>query len=282
MIILLSVAAFLFALELWMFSYATFIEPRRFTVEEQSLQSERVAKAADGLRIVQISDLHFADNDWRGKLQKLVKAVNRTSPDILVFTGDLFDDFENYHGSAKDISDGLAQMNAKIVKLVVWGNHDHSRACRPVFEKTLEDGGFKVLNAESMRFSDLKLTVSGYQDGLYIQKPTDFQPIVEQGDFHLVLCHEPDLSSWIDPDSYDLMLSGHTHGGQVNLPILGLVYAPAMGRKYLQGWSAPGGDASRGRLYVNRGIGGAALGIRYGCRPEISVVTLESNGLFTV
>ena len=84
MIALLCTAAALFALELWMFCRATFIEPRRFTVEEQTLHSERISESADGLRIVQISDLHFADNDWKGKLEKLKTAVNRTNPDILV------------------------------------------------------------------------------------------------------------------------------------------------------------------------------------------------------
>jgi len=277
MITLLCVAGILFALELWMFSRACFVEPRRFVVEEEHLQSLRVSDAADGLRIVQISDLHFADNDWRGKLEKLVKAVNQAKPDILVFTGDLFDDFENYHGDAGVISAGLSRMNAKAAKLAVWGNHDRSRASQPIFEKTMENGGFKVLSAESLRFPAFSLTVSGYQDGIYVQNPKEFIPNVSDGDFHLVLCHEPDLSALIDPDSYDLMLSGHTHGGQVNLPILGLVYVPVMGQRHLQGWFAPSGDSHRARLYVNRGIGGAMLGIRYRCQPEISLIVLENN-----
>lgn len=274
MVFLLTAAAIILFLGLTLFLYARFIEPRRIKTVFRELESPRVTKSADGLRIVQFSDVHISHDDLPGKLKRLTENVNQAGADLLVFTGDLFDDFRNYPFDRKAVSAALGNMKARYAKIAVWGNHDYSEASRDIFRETLESGGFTVLQSESRRFEDLGITISGYDDALYGQKADEFHPDGGE-DFHLILVHEPDAGKIIDQDSYDLMLSGHTHGGQVRVPLLGVVYTPKMGQRALAGWFAPRGREHRGRLYVNSGIGGSMLPIRFAVPPELTVMMIR-------
>ncbi len=255
------------------FLYARFIEPRMLIVENVTVASENVSDAADGLRIVQISDVHVSDDDHKTKLSDLAKMINAQEADILVFTGDLFDNFASYEGDTAEVMRAFAGMRAKYGKYAVLGNHDYERGARPSTVKILEEAGFRVLFGERVVPDELGITITGYDDALYGMPPGRVDLTGAEG-FHLVLCHEPDVADKIDAGLYDLMLSGHTHGGQVNLPFVEALYLPKMGRSYIKGMYHPDGRSARGALYVNRGIGESLLPIRFGARPEVTVFTL--------
>ena len=123
---------------------------------------------------------------------------------------------------------------------------------------------------------ELGITVTGFDDALYGTSVSRMDLAGAAG-FHLVLAHEPDLVDMLDTSLFDLMLSGHTHGGQVDLPFVDAIYLPRMGRHYIRGLFRPGGDGSRAQLYVNRGIGESLLPVRFCALPEVTVLTLTKE-----
>ncbi len=253
------------------FVYARYVEPRRLDVTHETVRSERVCEAADGLRIVQFSDIHICDDDDAGKLMRIVSAINREEPDIVVFTGDLFDNFPAYEGTVEAIPAAFSQIRARIGKYAVLGNHDYEASALPKVREIWKNAGFTLLQDDSVRLSELGITVIGMDDWLFGPCEDACLDGVPDGDFRLLLCHEPDVAERLNTSKFDLMLSGHTHAGQVKLPGLGIVYTPPLGRVYKEGRY----DLENAVLYVNRGTGQSLLPIRFLATPEISVITLK-------
>ncbi len=274
--VLLTLLTVLAAAGMAFFLYARFLEPRLLVTETVTIVSPNVPEAAEGLRIVQISDVHVTDDDHRSKLKDLTAAVNAQEPDLLVFTGDLFDAYRNYEGDTQKVADAFSAMEAKYGKYAVLGNHDYGRDAEPATVKLLRDAGFTVLKGERIVLAELGITITGIDDAIYMQDPRQ-TPLDGAEGFHLVLAHEPDLADMLDAALYDLMLSGHTHGGQVNLPFVESVYLPKYGKKYIRGLFRPGGRGTRGQLYVNRGIGESLMPVRFGALPEVTVLTLTKG-----
>ena len=271
--ILLTVLTVIAVVGIALFLYARFVEPRLLVTENVTIQSPNVSDAAEGLRIVQFSDVHVSDDDHRSKLDDLVNALNAQEPDLLVFTGDLFSAYSNYEGDVQKVADAFSRMEAKYGKYAVLGNHDYGRGAEPVTTKLLQDAGFEVLKGERRTLEELGITVTGLDDAIYSHDPAD-TPLDGAEGFHLVLVHEPDVIDSLDGSLFDLMLAGHTHAGQVNLPLVEAIYLPKLGRKYLRGLYRPGGKESRAQLYVNRGIGESLMPVRFGALPEVTVLTL--------
>ena len=273
---LLTVLTVVMAAGLAAFVYARFVEPRLLVTEEVTIASPNVAEAAEGLRIVLFSDVHVSDDDYRTKYADLLKAINAQEPDLLVFTGDLFSAYRNYQGKTDPIAAAFKAMEGKYGKFAVLGNHDYGQEAVPATVKLLEDAGFRVLRGERQVLGELGITITGFDDALFGPDPATIDLSGADG-FHLVLAHEPDLADSLDPGLYDLMLSGHTHGGQVTLPFTKAFYLPKLGRHYVRGLYRPGGEGSRAQLYVNRGIGESLMPIRVGSLPEITVLTLTKG-----
>ena len=273
---LLTILTAVTALGLCAFLYARFIEPRLLVTENVTIRSPNVSEAAEGLRIVQFSDVHVSDDDHRAKLSNLTAAINAQEPDILVFTGDLFDAYRNYEGDTAPVQAAFAAMEARYGKYAVLGNHDYGTGALTVTCKLLADAGFRVRRGDLVTLEELGITVTGFDDALYGTSVSRMDLAGAAG-FHLVLAHEPDLVDMLDTSLFDLMLSGHTHGGQVDLPFVDAIYLPRMGRHYIRGLFRPGGDGSRAQLYVNRGIGESLLPVRFCALPEVTVLTLTKE-----
>lgn len=254
--------------------YARFIEPRFLDIENVTIFSPHLHRDDKGLRIVQFSDLHVSDDDFSSKLTNLRDLVNSQDADILVFTGDLFDNYADYHGDINALIAVLSQMEARCGRYAILGNHDYEKNALNTCKAIWEEVGFTLLIGDTVTVPGTHVTVSGFDDLLYSrctalkEEPTD--------GFRLFLCHEPDIAADINAARYDLMLSGHTHGGQVKLPFLGIVYLPHLGRIYAEGLYTPG-NCDEGKLYVNRGIGMSLLPIRFRSVPEITVLTLTGE-----
>ena len=273
MSVLLTLLTVLTVAGLAVFLYARFLEPRLLVTETVTIVSPNVSEAAEGLRIVQFSDVHVNDDDHRSKLADLTAAVNAQEPDLLVFTGDLFDAFQNFEGDTQKVADALNAMKAKYGKYAVLGNHDYGKDAAEATVRLLQDAGFTVLRGERAVLKELGITITGFDDAIYARDPAETKLDGAEG-FHLVLAHEPDIAETLDASLYDLMLSGHTHGGQVNLPGVEAIYLPKLGQKYKHGLYRPGGAGTRGQLYVNRGIGESLMPVRLGSMPEVTALTL--------
>lgn len=276
--------------------YAYFIEPHRLVVNQKQIHIKDWNSAFDGLRIAAISDIHAGSNGVdEAKLRQIVQTTNELNPDLIVLLGDFVSQEQSdapiRQRSLKmepaAIAENLQGFRAKYGVFVVLGNHDEWYGANAV-ASSFTGIGYKVLNGElaTIEKDGQKLRILGLKDHQQIKSWTaysyDARNILTStegtGDV-LVLQHSPDVLETITGDlaiskDLKLMLAGHTHGGQIWLPVFGSPVVPSSyGQKY-----AFGHVKDRGLdMFVTTGIGTSILPFRFLVPPEIAVVTIRSE-----
>ena len=258
------------------FVWMRWVEPSLLTVTSLDLTLPALPEAADGFRIVQFSDTHFGFDYDVKRFRRAVEKINELEPHLVVFTGDLFEEYAKYPADEEGIIAALSAIDAPQGKYAVLGNHDYGRNAQDDSIRILEAGGFTVLQNESVAFSLLGITLTGIDD-CFFGNGNAFQPdSLSEDTCNLVLCHEPDVFAHLSAFPVDLLLSGHTHGGQVRLPLFGELVLPPQGELYPMGLYAAGNDRGA-QLFVSRGLGTSKLPIRFFCAPEIACITLHTT-----
>ncbi len=242
----------------------------------------RLPSRFDGLRIVQLSDFHYDRYVDVRIITSAVQAANQLQPDLVVLTGDFVTQgpFTGQYDppSARDAepcSQILSRLRSRLGIFAVLGNHDYYTDPNMVAE-ILRSRGFHVLRNHSFAVEQegSRLWIAGVNDvvagaddlELALQKIPASETVV-------LLAHEPDFADWVPPGRVDLQLSGHSHGGQIVLPVIGPPYLPPLARKYPWGLRQLGPLT----LYTNRGVGTITLPLRFNCPPEITLFTLRSS-----
>ncbi|EGL19192.1 MULTISPECIES: metallophosphoesterase [unclassified Paenibacillus] len=259
--------------------YAIRIEPARLSVTRHSVYSGKVPEAFSGTKIVQFSDTHIGPDFTLQQLKKAVALINGEKPGIVVFTGDLFDSMGRYGAGREQISSVLAEIHAPLGKFAVYGNHDRGGGGSPFFAPLMQRAGFRVLVNEAYRMKGpggKAMTITGLDDYL-LGRPDEKKALssLNKEEFNLLLVHEPDVADRLLPYPVDLQLSGHSHGGQVRLPVLDAPVKTRLAEKYESGMYEIGETGDSRLLYVNRGAGTTRMRIRLGSEPELSVFTLS-------
>jgi len=269
-LVIFGVAAFVLV-----FVWMRVAEPRIVTTTEVTVKSEHLPALADGVRVAQFSDTHFGFDYDTDRFARAVEKINEFSPHIVVFTGDLFEEYEKFPADEDAIIALLSAIRATHGKYAVLGNHDYGREADDESVRVLEAGGFTVLRNESVELTLLGITLTGVDDVMFGDGAAyDFASLA--GDtYNLVLCHEPDVFEKAATYSVDLMLSGHTHGGQVRLPLAGELILPPYGQQYPMGEYAAR-NVRGSQLFVSRGLGASKMPIRFLCAPEVALVTLQT------
>ena len=262
---------------------AAIFEPNDPKLVQIEIALERLPAVWDGLRVVQLSDFHYDPYFSVVPIRKAISVVNALRPDLVVLTGDFVtaQTFGRDHDqSSADVIDPcaslLAQLQSPLGSLAVLGNHDvisdHERIVR-----ALETRGIPVLRNRSTAFarSGARLWFAGTDDVLegHANLPLTLQGIPPEEPV-ILLAHEPDFAIHAARFPVDLQLSGHSHGGQIRLPLLGALALPPLARRYPWGLHRIGGLT----LYTNVGIGTIALPVRFLCPPEITLITLRAAG----
>lgn len=262
--------------------YSIWIEPARLTVYRAEIASPWLPPGFDGVRILQFSDTHIGTRLRANRLDRLLGAIAAESPDIVVFTGDLFDAARRNPERDRDLSPLLSRIEAPLGKFAVYGNHDFGyERTRRSHNPTLANAGFDILLNRTVRVSltgGQSITVTGLDDWVLGRPEPRLLEKLRPDRFNLLLVHEPDVADMLLGYPIDLQLSGHSHGGQVKLPLAGALVRTKLGRKYLAGahvLRSRRRPLKPYRLYVNRGIGTTRLRIRFGSVPELSVFTLR-------
>ena len=219
-----------------------------------------------GLRMVQLTDLHRSKLTADKVLHQAVELANAAKPDLILLTGDyVTEDTSDITPSAQILS----KLQARLGIYAVLGNHDYHADGKAV-EHALTRNGIQVLPNRSVCLPG-GLQIVGLDDDRY--KRTDVARAfaqVESAAPTLVLAHNPALVEKV-ADRECVVFSGHTHGGQIRVPILTARQIRSIGAKHYQaGWYTVG----KAKLYVSRGLGQVGLPIRFRCRPEISLFTL--------
>lgn len=272
-------------------SYSYFVEPHRLVVKAQTIRVANWNPAFDGLRVALVSDVHGgAHAITEEKLRSIVETVNEQNADAVFFLGDYVSndrDYSNLRMPMATIAENLRGIRAKFGAFAVIGNHDFLYDEHEV-RRSLEAAGFRVLvNEVALIEKDgHKLRIFGLDDHLKVTNWEEFaahlKKIIAQTDGQgdvLVLEHSPDVAPMITGErliSKDLRLffSGHTHGGQINLPVLGAPIVPSnYGQRYTKGFVRdPDVD-----VFVTSGIGTSLLPFRFGVAPEIAVLEIKSE-----
>jgi predicted MPP superfamily phosphohydrolase len=269
----------LFALGLLAASWAVLLEPRRLVVRETELQLPRWPKQLAGLKVALLADLHIGSPHWDvAALGKLVERTNELQPDLVLLAGD-YQINEIIGGTfveAEPIADGLGRLKARLGVVAVLGNHDwwnDGERTRRAFQAK----GITVLEESSVRLehNGVSFYVVGLADQM--ERKSDAKAAVQSvpaGAPHLLLVHEPDVFESFArlQVSPNLTLAGHTHGGQVWLPLLGRRVVPSeFGERYAYGHVVENGLD----LFVTSGVGTSILPVRFLVPPEIALLTLR-------
>lgn len=257
--------------------YAREIEPRMLDITRHSLKDPLLPAGFDGMKIIQFSDTHIGFQYTMKQLKQLITQINELGPDIIFFTGDLLDDPK--HFTEKDnIISMLSQLDAPFGKFAVYGNHDHGGYGSDLYKQIIEQSGFTLLLNTSANIKLLdgsSIWVSGIDDAM-LGKPdlTEALSEIPPNSFTILLSHAPDKADEAAMYPVQFQLSGHSHGGQIQIPFYGPLVTPPFAEKYVEGFYKPG-DNKQFTLYVNRGLGTTRLPFRFLSQPELTVFTLQ-------
>ena len=255
--------------------YVTEVEPHWLAVERVTLTLPRLPQAFDGMTIAQLSDLHLGPVPSLDTSLQMVRAAIRTAielkPDLITVTGD----FVRRTGWEESLLDTLRPLSASLGVFGVRGNHDWYRGVEHVTELASAAGMTMLVNDSAViQRNGESLHIAGVDD-LYGQHQDLGRALanVPREAAVILLAHEPDFADTAALDErIVLQLSGHSHGGQVRVPLLDATWLPRYGQKYPAGWYQIGAM----QLYTNRGIGVVGVPVRFNCRPEVTLFTLRS------
>lgn len=259
-------------------TWGVLIEPRRLQVRRYTIPIRGLPEWADGLRIVQLSDTHYGPYVPLTHLRRAVATANALEPDLIALTGDYV------HRTVKAIPDGIAVLchtQAPLGRFSVLGNHDHWAGPEECWD-ALRAGGVRPLDRQHVYIGPDgahdepgpdRFCLAGFGDLWEDEHPAaDALQGVDPDTPRIVLSHNPDYAEYL-PEGLrvDLMISGHTHGGQVFVPGKGTPKIPSNYGQWYAGGICQGPHCP---VVVSRGVGMAYLPVRLGIPPEIVEITL--------
>jgi hypothetical protein len=220
----------------------------------------------DGLRVAHLSDLHMSGRVGIEFFAAMVEAVNAWSPDLVVLTGDICD-----HDRQIDwIRPTLGALSSRHGGYLVWGNHDQRIRDQDLFRRELTAAGLRDLNGRWVRVAvdGQELLLVGHAGPWF----AGVEPPPPDGLPRILLAHTPDHFAWAQRHRFDLVLAGHTHGGQIRLPVLGPVFSPSKyGVRFAGGTYSGGGTL----MHVSRGVS-SLLPARFNCPGEVGLLVLRA------
>ncbi|MFO0983572.1 MAG: metallophosphoesterase [Planctomycetota bacterium] len=261
-------------------AYGRFVESQWIEATAREVAIRDLPVEFDGFRIAQLSDIHHGRMMPREMILNGVAICNAAQPDIAVVTGDHLGDHQDY---LFELAELLTELRPRIGTFVILGNHDYG-----VYSPRGTSRDFNVHKKVVRAFGGQRLTLLR-NDRVVLERGAASLDLVGLDDFwsrqtqpqvldeiaesrpRIVLAHNPDTVLQIGQKRADLILSGHTHGGQIVLPMLGPIVVPTEHRRFVAGLYQVG----QNQLYVNRGLGFVWRPVRFGARPEVAMLTLR-------
>ena len=258
------------AVVLLLFAY-TFIEPYWIDIKTTPIKSRDIPENFNDTKIIFVSDIHHGPYFSKDRVRKLVERINELNPDIILLGGDYV------HRDPRYITPcfkELSKLKAKINVFGVLGNHDHWENAE-LTRHEMKNAGIKEIDnkAEWLYKDGDRFKIGGVGD--LMEGAQDINPTIkdtEKNDFVILLSHNPDYFEKLETDKVDLMLSGHTHGGQVTL--FGL-WAPLIPSTYGQKYRTGLVETVQTKILISNGIGTITPPVRFFARPQINVVNLR-------
>lgn len=252
------------------FSYMRFIEPNLLITNNTEIEN-----SGANLKVAVFSDTHFGRMYKDKNITKIVNKINKEKPDIVIFTGDFFD---KYYVD-KDVLDlellykELTRINTKH-KFAVNGNHDLGGGATTAYKNVFTESGFTLLDNEDVFIEEHNVSIVGFSDMIFGELDPNIKNI-SNDNYTIILSHEPDVVDTVFAKNNALMLSGHTHGGQITVPFLTKYILPYGGEKYLKGLFNGLGVSENISLFVTKGIGTTMFPLRFLNIPEVAILYIN-------
>lgn len=256
-------------------AYAFLVEPRWLQLTRPRIHVRGLHPALEGLRIALLTDLHAGGGTPLSLVRRACRMAMRERPDLVALTGDFAaDDSPDF----RRVLEAVSGLHAPLGVYAVPGNHDYCVGIDTWHrEVDAHPGIVNLTNTAVLREVDgARICIAGVDDYSLGRPRMEGLPPPEERDFTLLLAHDPDQAERAQRacDRVDLVISGHTHGGQVRLPWVGAIQNPAEhDHLYEEGlrrrpWT---------QVYVSRGVGTVHLPVRFLCRPEVAVLELSGE-----
>lgn len=254
--------------------YSRYVATSGLRTNEIVVKSSNISDDFDGLKIVHFSDLHYKRIITEKRISKIIEEINLINPDVVVFTGDLIDKDSDIGTEELDyLKEVLSGINCKYGKYAVLGNHDYSISINEI-KRLYEEAGFVLLdNSYDIIYSEnnQKLYIGGvnteeYNDSVLANLVTGDEDI-----YKVILLHKPDYIDEIIGLNPSLVLGGHSHNGQVNIPYVKNLFLPEGSTKYYKGYYKVGNT----EFYISSGIGVSKYNFRLFNTPSINFYRLN-------
>lgn len=257
------------------FLYGRFVETRGLIIKEYKIINNKLPESFNGFKIVHFSDVHYGTTIFKDELTTLVNKINELKPDVIIFTGDLIDyNYQLKEEEKNDVINILSKLDSAIDKYEIKGNHDQNNN----YLSIIKNAGFKNLNNTNELLyykGNTPIRLVGLDDYLEgtINIDEAFKYEIEPDYYTIFLAHEPDIINKLDDKKIDLMLSGHSHNGQVRLPFLGAIYKPIGAKTYYDERY----QINDTLLYISSGIGTSKYPIRLFNKPSFNFYRLYTK-----
>ena len=261
-------------------AYGFLIEPTLITVKEQKITITNLPDNFNGFKIVHISDLHYGKKKKKKSLKKLVKSINEQEPDIVVLTGDLINkDTKMTNSLAEKISNQLNKISSTAGKYAISGEDDLKF---DEWTNIITNSGFTNLNNsydtiykngyESIFIAGLSTNQDKLNVNEKLKAPIEYLNSFEKNGpiYKILLIHEPDTINDMSTNPFDLILAGHSHGGQIRLPLIGPIIIQEGAKKYHENhYKIENSD-----LYISNGLGVSDFNFRLFNTPSYNLYRL--------
>jgi hypothetical protein len=256
------------------------LEPMRPSVVRKEILLKRWPARMDGFNIALLSDFHYDPIFSIHPIQSAVEMVNRLKPDLVVLAGDfvtspLFGDRARALADAEPCAQLLQSLQATRGLWAVMGNHDAAAGSLQV-TAALRSAGISVLSNAAVPIENNggRFWLAGVADVLRYAADlhSALQPIPSD-EAVILMAHEPDYADYVARYPVDLQLSGHSHGGQIRLPLMPPLYLPPLGKKYASGLYR----IRELTLYTSIGLGTIGVPVRLNCPPEVTLITVRRS-----
>lgn len=280
---IIIICSIVFVLILSFFLYCRYIGTKGLVIKEYLVKNSKLPNSFYGTKVIHISDIHYGRITKKKELQNISKQVNKIKPDIVVITGDLLDKDITYND--QDIIDIITILNsidAKYGKYIISGNHDLVKL--KTFNKILEnlnytnlDDNYQILyneTTDAIMISGLSTMDNNKKiNDKLVESKTQIKSEASKIKFNILLIHEPDILTKFDYKDYDLILAGHSHGGQVKLPLFGALNYPKGAKKYHDDYY----KLKNNDLYISSGVGTSRRNLRLNNKPSINLYRLVNK-----
>lgn len=255
--------------------YSRFIGTIGLNTKEYTIKDNNISNDFDGIKIIHFSDIHYKRIITKDRIDKIINEINLINPDIVIFTGDLIDQDSNIEeDDITYLKEALSKINAKYGKYSVIGNHDYSIDIE-VLRSIYKESNFNLLeNSYDIIYgkNNNKLYIGGISTGAFSDTVLTKMNYNEEC-YKIIILHEPDYTDEIISLNPNLILGGHSHNGQVNIPYLKKYFVPTGSKKYYDEHYL----VNNINLYISSGIGVSRYNFRLFNHPSINFYRINKN-----